>query len=131
MATHDGQWDRTANKMVQQFRETGRPIFTSTSALSRGILKKRRGRSTINFNGVSVNTELLFQTVHSVNQISICAAVTDWCYRFGLTNEEKEQVAIPVDSGILTTVEPEEVEIWYLFRTWHLKTRCKEARASG
>ena len=36
-----------------------------------------------------MNTELLFQTVHSVNQISIDAAVTDWCYQFGLTNEEK------------------------------------------
>ena len=33
MATHDqqGQWDRTANKMVQQFRDIGHLIFTSTS----------------------------------------------------------------------------------------------------
>ena len=54
-----------------------------------------------------MNTELWFQTVHSVNQIS----VTDWCYQFGVTNEEKEQVAIPVDNGVLTAVEPEEVEM--------------------
>ena len=40
--------------MVQQFRETGHPIFTSTSALSRGILKQRKGKSTIHFNGESV-----------------------------------------------------------------------------
>ena len=33
--------------MVQQFKETGHPIFISTSALSRGILKQRRGKSTI------------------------------------------------------------------------------------
>ena len=109
--THGGQWDRTANKMVQQFKETRHSIFTSISALSRGILKQKRGKSTIHFNGDSVKTQLLFQTVHSVNQISVNAAVTDWCCQFGLTNEEKEQVAVPVDNGILTMVEPEEVEM--------------------
>ena len=66
--------------------------------------------STIHFNGDSVNTKLLFPTVHSVNQISVYEAVTDWCYQFGLTNEEKE-VAISVDNGIMTMVEPEEVEL--------------------
>ena len=55
--------------------------------------------------------ELLFQTVQSVNQISVYAAVTDWCYQFALTNEEKEQVAIPVDNGVLTMVEPEKVDM--------------------
>ena len=33
------QWNCTANKMVQQFKETGHPVFKSTIALSRGILK--------------------------------------------------------------------------------------------
>ena len=46
-----------------------------------------------------------------MNQISVYAAVTDWCYQFGFTNEEKKQVAIPVDNGVLTMVEPEEVEM--------------------
>ena len=70
-------------------QQTGLPIFISTSALSRGILKQRRGKSTIHFNGDTVNTELLFETVHSVTQINVYAAVTDWCYQFGLTNEEE------------------------------------------
>ena len=78
VASYDGQWDRTANKMVQQFKETGHPIFTATSALSREILKQRKGRSTIHFNGEFMNTELLFQTINSVNQGSICA-VTNGC----------------------------------------------------
>ena len=46
-----------------------------------------------------------------MNQFSACAAVTDWCYRFALTKEEKEQVAILVDNGILAMVEPEEMEM--------------------
>ena len=60
--SHDqkGQWNCTANKMVQRFKETGHPVFKSTSALSRGILKQRKGRCTIHFNGLSINTELLF-----------------------------------------------------------------------
>ena len=39
------------------------------------------------------------------------AAMTDWCCQFGLTNEETERVAIPVDNGLLTRMQPEEVDI--------------------
>ena len=63
--SYDGQRDRTAHNIVQQLKETGHPIFTATSALSRGILKQRKGRSTIHFNEEFMNTELLFQTIHS------------------------------------------------------------------
>ena len=41
-SSYDGQRKRAADKMVQQFKETGHPIFTATSALSRGILKQRK-----------------------------------------------------------------------------------------
>ena len=110
MSKHDqqGQWNRTANKMVQRFKETGHHIFRSTSALSRGILMRERGRSTIHFNGDTVNTEFLFQKVHSVNLISDYAAATDWCCQLGSTKEE-EQVPTPVNNGIYTMVQPEEV----------------------
>ena len=48
-----------------------------------------------------MNTELLFQTVQTVNQLSVYGAVTSWCEQFGLD----------VDNKILTMVEPEEVEL--------------------
>ena len=67
----------TTNKMVHRFKETGHPEFKSTNTLSRGILKQKKGRRTIHFNGDSMNTELLFQTVHSVNQLSVYGAVTN------------------------------------------------------
>ena len=41
---------------------------------------KRRGRCTMDFYGDFVNTELLFQIVHSVNQLSVYGAVANWCY---------------------------------------------------
>ena len=37
-----GQWNCTAAKMVQRFKETGHLVFKSISALSRGILKEQR-----------------------------------------------------------------------------------------
>ena len=92
-------------------KKTGHPIFTIITAFSRGILKQRRGRSTIHFNLDTVNTELLFQTVLSVYQISVHGAVTTWCYRFGLTEEENGRVAIPVYNKKSTMVEPEEVDV--------------------
>ena len=36
---------------------------------------RKKGTSTIHFNGDSINTELLFQTIHSVNQLSVNGAV--------------------------------------------------------
>ena len=57
----DGEWDSTADKMVQRFQETRHTVFKSISALSRGILKRKKGKDTIHFNGESSNTELLFR----------------------------------------------------------------------
>ena len=51
------------------------------------------------------------KTVHSVNQLSVYGAVANWCHQFALTEEEKGQVGIMVDSKSLTMVEPEEVEL--------------------
>ena len=77
--------------MVERFKDTGHPVFKSISALSRGILKKKNGRDTIHFNADASNTELLFQIIHSVNQLSMYGAVSTWCEQFGLTEEEKVQ----------------------------------------
>ena len=74
--------------MVQRFKETGHPLLKSISALSRGILKNK-GKDTTLFNSDCTNTELLFQTIHSVNQLSIYGAVANWCQQFGMTEEEK------------------------------------------
>ena len=46
--------------MVGRFKDTGHPVFTSISALSRGILKKKINRDTVHFNADASNTEFLF-----------------------------------------------------------------------
>ena len=98
--SYDGQWDRTVNKMVQQLKESCHPIFTATSALTRGTLKQRKGKCTIHFNGDFRNTEPILQTINSVNQVSIYAAVTNWSYKFALQKAEKTHSHTPsTDAG--------------------------------
>ena len=53
--------------------------------------EKKNNRDTIHFNADASNTELLFRIIHSVNQLSIYGAVSNWCEQFGLTEEEKGQ----------------------------------------
>ena len=96
--------------MVQRFKETGHPVFSSISTLSRGIQKKKKGRCTIHFSGDSPNTELWFQTFHYVNQLSIYGAMPNWCQQFGLTEKEKGRVNLSVDKKILASVPPEKVQ---------------------
>ena len=61
------------------------------SALSRGMLKKKNNRDTIDFNAdASLHTELLVRIFHFLNQLSIHGAVSNWCKQFGLTEEERE-----------------------------------------
>ena len=79
----------TAAQMVERFKHTGHPVDKSISALSRVILKKKNNRATRHFNADASNTELLFRIIHSVNQLSICGAVSNWCEQFGLTEGEK------------------------------------------
>ena len=108
-SSHDGQWDRTANKMVQQFKETGHPIFTVTSALSRGTLKQRKGKCTIHFNGDFRNTELKVQTLESVNQVSIYAAVTNWSCKVAFKKAEKH-IMLKSSPNQASTGKPDDAE---------------------
>ena len=97
--------------MAQRFKETGYPVFKSISALSRGILKRKKGKETIHFNGDSSNTDFLFRNIHSLNQLSIFGAVANWCEQFGLTEEEKGRDNLSVNRSIFTSVPSHEVQL--------------------
>ena len=114
--TPEGKWDPTATQMVERLKDTSHPVFKSISPLSRGILKKRNNRDTIHFNADASNTELLFRSIHSVNQLSISGAVSNWCKQFVLTEEERE-LERPlarkesVTKGVLSSVNSQEVKL--------------------
>ena len=74
----DGSWDRTAEKMQQNFAGSGHPIFRCTSALERkGLKSKGGGKTSVHFNCSTQNIELLLQRVISVNQLTLYGAVAD------------------------------------------------------
>ena len=105
-----GDWDSTANEVVQRFEATGHLVFKSTSALSRGILKRKKGFETVHFSGDSSNTEFLFPSIHSENQLSTHGAAAKRCQQFGLTEEEKGRDDVSVDKSTLTSVPLDEVQ---------------------
>ena len=112
--TPEGKWDSTATQMMERFKDTSHPVFKSISALSRGILEKKNNRDTIHFNADGSNTELLFRTIHSVTQLSIYGAVSNWCEQSGLKEEEKGQENSlgkkeSVTKCVLTSVKSREV----------------------
>ena len=74
-----GKWDLRASQKVEDFENSGHPVFQGVSPLGRGILKTKNIRDTIHFNGEYCNIDLLHWTVHSANQLCIYGAVTKRC----------------------------------------------------
>ena len=73
-----------------------------------------KGKETIHFNADASNTELLFRIIHSVNQLSIYGAVSNWCEQYGLRANEKGQERYlgkgeAVNKEILKSVISQEV----------------------
>ena len=118
--------------MVQRFKEIAHPVFRSISALSRGILKRKKGQEAILFDGATSNTELLFRIIHSVNQLSIYGAVANWCEQFGLTEEEQERENLRLVNKFFDKREVTrsttlgisfQDDIWKQFATTHFEVR--------
>ena len=90
----DGKWDKTAEKMMLNFAQSGHRIFRATSALERGELRsKGKGKKSIHFNGSEANIELTLRTVISVNQLSIYGAVADLCKELSKDSEVAGKLA--------------------------------------
>ena len=109
----DGRWKSVAARMVQDFQETGHPVFTSISALNRGILRKDKRKDSIHFNAESTNSELLFKIIFSVNQLSVHGPIAKRCYQFG--SREGEEIGNPSthagyeNKGLMKSVEADEI----------------------
>ena len=115
----EGKWNSNASQMVQRFKETGHPVSTGASALSRAILTRLKGKETIHFTADASKTELLFRITHSINQLSIYGAVSDWCEQFDLRPNEREPTSErstteedSVKKGIPKSVSSQESELF-------------------
>ena len=78
-----GEWDKIAEKLMLTFAESGHPVFSATSPLSRGRLKsKGHGKMSIHYCADLDTIELVFRIIVSVNQLSIYGAVSDLCEEY-------------------------------------------------
>ena len=73
----------------------------SISAWSRGILKQMKDKNTTHFNADSMDTELWFQTSHSVQQFSNLRSSGELVSSIKFEKEEEGRVGIPLDNKIL------------------------------
>ena len=83
----EGNWQDTANMMVEQFEESGHPVFKGVSLSWNLEEEEQQGDHTLQYADAS-NTELLHRTIHSANQLSIYGAVARWCEDFGMKSDE-------------------------------------------
>ena len=65
-------------KMMQNFQRSGHPIFLWTSALERGHLRSKGGKTTIHFTACDENVQSFLKMIISVNQLSLYGAVADF-----------------------------------------------------
>ena len=99
----DGSWNRTAEKMLQNFEDSGHPLFRCTSFLETGQLRsKEGGKTAIHFNGSTENIELLLQMVIFVNQLSLYGAVADMIAELPV---DQRALGKPIASGRLDEQE--------------------------
>ena len=94
----EGTRDQQGNQTIDQFQQSGHPIFRGTSALDRGVLKRQSGRNTVHFTADAGNIELMLRTIHSGNQLSIYGAVSNWC--IDLAEKMHGQTSTGVDTSI-------------------------------
>ena len=121
----DGDWDKTAERMMLNLAESGHPKFRANSALERGESRsKEKGKKSIHFNGCEENIELILRTIISVNQLSIYGAVADLCKELPTAsevagkpaaNEDLETMEIPTELPILDPHTNAELQ-WNLLR---------------
>ena len=104
--------------MMVNLRDSGHPIFRGTSTLDRGPLKSKGSKKSTHYKGDPATAELLFRIIHSVRQLSICGAVSDWCKELAHqisdpsssstgklvadVNDESESKVVPTAVSILT-----------------------------
>ena len=68
----EGKWENEADQMIKDFAESGHPIFRGTSALNRGILKRKGGRNAIHSSAKARTIEFFYfaQFTRQISSVS-------------------------------------------------------------
>ena len=73
------EWNASSETTMQEFAESGHPVFRFSSPLSRCVLKRgRQGKVSMHCNGQPNSAEVQMTNISSINQLSIYRAVLTW-----------------------------------------------------
>ena len=78
--------------MKRKFEESRPPVFQGTNALNRGVMRKKKDKDTIHYNGESSNVELLFRIIHSANQFCVHGTAQIGVEPWEERNQRKEKI---------------------------------------
>ena len=78
-AVNCGKCELHVSPIVEEFENSGNPVFKGASPLGPRTLKMRSGRNTIHLSGEFDNIDFLFRTVHAANQLCFYGAVIKLC----------------------------------------------------
>ena len=87
-----GIWDKIAERMLVEFAESGCPIFSATTPLSRGqLISKGHGKLSIHCATDLETIETIFHIIVSANQVSLYGAVAEMCEEYESLNDGSGQ----------------------------------------
>ena len=90
-----GVWANMEERMLLEFAESGCPILSATSPLSRGGLKsKGHGKLSIHYAADLETIETIFRIITSVNQLSLYGAVAERCEECESLHERTERPVV-------------------------------------
>ena len=108
-----GAWDHIAEDMLLKFAESGHPIFRATTPLSRGQLKKSKGKGklSIHFTADQDAVDTIYCIILFVNQLSVYGAVAAICEEFEDHQDRTGQLVILVEKSIVLGEVKAEVPV--------------------
>ena len=109
--SQQGEWNRTAEKMLVELAESGCPTFRATSPLSRGRLKgKGHGKLSIHYAADLETIETIFRIIVSANQLSLDGAVAEMCEEYEALRDRSGQPVVKGESSsslVLSVIKTE------------------------
>ena len=107
-----GTWDKSAEKMLIEFAESGCPIFRATSPLSRCKLKsKGHGKLSIHFGADQETIETIFRIIVSANQLSLYGAVAEMCEEYETLHDRSGRPDVVMGQSIVLSAIKTEVPL--------------------
>ena len=107
-----GIWDHIADEMLLEFAESGCPIFSATTPLSRRNLKsKGHGKLLIHFAADQETIKTIFRIIVFANQLSLYGTVANMCEEFEFHQDRSGQPDVLMGQSIVLSEIKAEVPL--------------------